>query len=91
MTRIFESTPEQFVPGEVPSVTVELPWDVLLGKRMDLADRLHAALDGDYLIGAGRGMTNDGEDVAISDARPSEVVWWAVNALIPVEPTEDTA
>lgn len=82
---------EVFVPGEHPSVTLELPWELLLGKRMDLADRLHAALDGDYLIGAGRGMPNDGEDVAISDARPSEVVWWAVNALIPVEPTEDTA
>jgi hypothetical protein len=39
---------------------------------------LHDAIDGDYLLGAS--FIGEG-DVAIRDARVSEVVWWAVRAL----------
>lgn len=52
-------------------------------ERRQMAERLHAAIDGDLLVGAGRGHHNLGHDVAVSEAHIKEVVWWAVDALCP--------
>lgn len=47
-----------------------------------LTTKLHEALDGDFLVGCGLGVGNEGENVAISEARPKEVVQWAVLAIL---------
>lgn len=52
-------------------------------ERRLMAERLHAAINGDFLVAAGRGHHNSGHDVALSDAHAAEVVWWAVDALCP--------
>lgn len=39
-------------------------------------------MDGDMLVGAGRGIDNEGEDVAIGRARAAEVAFWAADAAV---------
>lgn len=39
-------------------------------------------MDGDYLVAAGRSIGNEGGDVGLNEARPSEVAWWATNAAL---------
>jgi hypothetical protein len=53
-------------------------------ERQRLADALHEGMDGDLLIGAGKGIGMLGNDVPLSEARPDEVVWWAVERVAPV-------
>ena len=42
---------------------------------------LTECIDGDFLVGAGRGIDAVGDDIALSEARAAEVVWWAVDAI----------
>jgi hypothetical protein len=49
-----------------------------------LAATLHAAIDGDFLVGAGMRHGNVGEDVAHDKASIKEIVWWAVHAIAPL-------
>lgn len=43
---------------------------------------LTEAMDGDFLVAAGRSIDNEGQDVPINKARTSEVAWWAVDAAL---------
>lgn len=58
------------------------------GTGVDLASvaeyLLTACIDGDFLVGAGRSIGNEGGNVPINQARAKEVVWWAVDALAPL-------
>lgn len=46
--------------------------------KADIGERmLLEAMDGDFMVGAGRGIDNDGENVGLSQARTSEVAYWA--------------
>ena len=49
-----------------------------------IVDALHAAIDGDFLVGAGMRTANSGDDVPLRDAAIKEVVWWAVRATAPI-------
>lgn len=50
--------------------------------RQAIVERLLTEhIDGDFLVGCGRSAGNEDGDVAIRDARPSEVAWWAVEAV----------
>jgi hypothetical protein len=42
---------------------------------------LTEGMDGDFLVGCGRSVGNEDGDVALSEARPSEVAAWAVDNL----------
>ena len=53
-------------------------------EQQQLAAALHDGIDGDYLIDAGLTGGNTGLGVPISQARPQEVVWWAIAELEPV-------
>lgn len=50
--------------------------------RESLAEAFHAAIDGDFLVGAGLRVDNEGQDVAVGDATVKEVVSWATDALL---------
>lgn len=57
----------------------------LAGAREDVAETLLTEhIDGDLLVGAGRGHDSEGDDVAIGVARPAEVVWWAADGALGV-------
>jgi hypothetical protein len=58
--------------------------DLSRDERERLADALHDGMDGDYLIGAGKGIGTLGNDVPLGEARNDEVVWWAVERVAPV-------
>lgn len=58
--------------------------DERAGLRVLMADRLHEALDGDYLVGADQRIGRGGADLPIREARSNELVWWAVEALLPM-------
>ena len=55
----------------------------LLGQRSHVAEALLTEhMDGDYLVGAGRTIGNEGGDVGLSDARAAEVVCWAADGVL---------
>lgn len=65
-----------------PPMTVGRRWDAL---REQVAEALLTEyMDGDFLVGAGRTIGNEGGDVGLNEARTSEVAWWATDAVLAV-------
>lgn len=72
----------EFVSDLAAAINAHLA-QVALESRTAVAEALLLEhMDGDMLVGAGRGIDNDGEDVAIGHARAAEVAFWAAGAAV---------